>query len=69
MESSIPPPIFDGMNYHIWAIKMEAYLEANDLWEVVESEYVVLELSENPTISQIKIHQEKKLRKSKSRSA
>ena len=29
--SSIAPSIFDGDNYHMWAIRMETYLEAMDL--------------------------------------
>lgn len=52
----------------MWAVKMEAYLDANDLWEAVEREYEVPQLPENPTVAQIKIHKERKLRKSKSRS-
>ena len=29
--SSIAPPVFDGDNYHFWAIRMETYLDAMDL--------------------------------------
>ena len=46
---------------------MEAYLEANDLWEAVEEDYEVLLLSDNPTMAQIKNHKERKTRKSKAR--
>jgi len=28
---AVPLPDFDGENYHIWAARMEAYLEVNDL--------------------------------------
>jgi hypothetical protein len=24
------PPVFDGTNYQVWAVRMEAYLDAND---------------------------------------
>ena len=27
---------FDGKNYPIWKVRMRAYLQSNDLWEVVE---------------------------------
>ena len=52
---ALPLPVFDGENYHIWAARMEAYLEANDLWEAVEEDYEVLLLSDNPTMAQIKM--------------
>ncbi|CAJ2664799.1 unnamed protein product [Trifolium pratense] len=47
---------------------MEAYLEANDLWEAVEDEYEIDPLPDNPTVAQIKIHKTKKQRKSKAKS-
>ncbi|RDX92762.1 hypothetical protein CR513_25064, partial [Mucuna pruriens] len=55
-------------NYDVWAVKMEAYLEALDLWEVVEDDYEVLPLLDNPTMTQIKNHKEKKTRKAKAKS-
>ncbi|RDX60832.1 Copia protein, partial [Mucuna pruriens] len=58
-------PVFKGENYDLWTVKMEAYLEALDLWEAVEKDYEVLPLSNNPTIAQIKNHKEKKNLKSK----
>ncbi|PNX63342.1 hypothetical protein L195_g061579, partial [Trifolium pratense] len=48
---------------------MEAYLEANDLWEAVEEDYEVLQLPNNPTIAQIRSHKEMKTRKSKARAS
>lgn len=36
--STIAPPVFDGENYHVWAVRMEAYLQACDLWEAVEED-------------------------------
>lgn len=65
--TSLAPPVFDGDNYHIWAARMEAHLEANDLWEAVEEDYEVLPLPANPTMAQIKNHKERKTRKSKAR--
>jgi hypothetical protein len=46
---------------------MTVHLEALDLWEAVEENYVVPDLPANPTISQLKIHKEKKTRKSKAK--
>ncbi|GAU44595.1 hypothetical protein TSUD_187850 [Trifolium subterraneum] len=47
---------------------MEAYLDASDLWEAVEDEYVIDPLPDNPTLAQIKNHKVKKQRKSKAKS-
>ena len=67
--SSIPLtlPLFDGKSYHLWAFRMEAYLEAGDLWEAVEDVYEVEPLPDNPTVAQIKNHKERKQRKSKAK--
>ena len=61
------PPIFNGENYETWAIRMTVHLEALDLWEAVEENYIVLDLPTNPIIAQLKIHKEKKTRKSKAK--
>lgn len=63
----IAPPVFDGTNYQMWAIRMEAYLDGNDLWEAVKDDYEVPPLPNNPTVAQIKNHKERKQRKSKAR--
>ncbi|OIT32681.1 hypothetical protein A4A49_07833 [Nicotiana attenuata] len=65
--SQLAPPVFDGENYQLWAVRMETYLEALDLWEAVEEDYDVLPLPNNPTVAQIKSHKEKKTRKSKAK--
>ncbi|KAL4378524.1 hypothetical protein GQ457_02G043360 [Hibiscus cannabinus] len=46
-----PPPIFVGENYHIWVVKMKTYLQAYDLWEVVEMDRDPPPLRANPTLS------------------
>jgi len=61
------PPVFNGDNYETWVIRMTIHLEALDLWEAVEENYVVPDLPANPTIAQPKIHKEKKIRKSKAK--
>ncbi|XP_074379364.1 retrovirus-related Pol polyprotein from transposon TNT 1-94 isoform X2 [Apium graveolens] len=49
------------------AARMEAYLEANDLWEPVEEDYELPALANNPTMAQMKHHKERKTKKSKAR--
>ncbi|KAF2295071.1 hypothetical protein GH714_031340 [Hevea brasiliensis] len=65
--NAIAPPVFNGENYQVWAIRMEAYLDANDLWEAVEEDYQVLPLPDNPTMAQMKSFKERKARKSKAK--
>lgn len=67
--TALAPPVFNGDNYHVWAARMEAHLEANDLWEAVEEDYEVLPLTDNPTMAQIRNHKERKGRKSKARAS
>ncbi|XP_015168340.1 uncharacterized protein [Solanum tuberosum] len=59
------PPMFTGENYHIWVIKMKAYLKALSLWETIESEDDPLPLGPNPTVAQMKIYEDAKSRKPK----
>jgi hypothetical protein len=33
------PPVFDGTNYQVWAVRMEACLDANDQWKAVADTY------------------------------
>nr|KYP62427.1 hypothetical protein KK1_016960 [Cajanus cajan] len=47
---------------------MEAYLESLDLLEAVEEDYDVFVLPDNPIVTQIKIHKEKKIKKAKTKS-
>ncbi|XP_049389640.1 uncharacterized protein LOC125854176 [Solanum stenotomum] len=65
--SAMAPPVFNGENFHMWAVRMEAYLKALDLWEAIEEDYEVLPLPENPTMAQLKNHKDKKTRKSKAK--
>nr|GMD60386.1 Retrovirus-related Pol polyprotein from transposon TNT 1-94 [Ipomoea batatas] len=46
---------------------MEAYLEANDLWDAVKEDYEVPPLIDNPTMAQLKSHNLRKSRKSKAK--
>jgi len=51
---------FDGENYQLWVVRMKTYLEALDLWGLVEENYEINPLPNNPTIAQIKSDKEKK---------
>ncbi|XP_047177535.1 uncharacterized protein LOC124844612, partial [Vigna umbellata] len=66
--TTVSVPVFDGQNYQMWAVKLEAYLDVNDVWEAVEEEYEVSLLPDNPTIAQMKNHKKRRLRKSKAKS-
>ncbi|KAL8145698.1 hypothetical protein AgCh_003734 [Apium graveolens] len=61
---SIAPPVFDGENYHIWAARMEAYLEANDLWKPVEEDYELPHLADNPTMAQLREFEMQRMKES-----
>ena len=65
--STMTPLVFDGDNYQMWAVHMETYLEALDLWETVEEDYEIQSLPENPTMTQIKSQKEKKMKRSKAK--
>ena len=58
--NALTPPVFDGINYQVWAIRMEANLDANDMWESVSEEYEVPPLFDNPTMAHIKLHNERR---------
>lgn len=49
--TALAPPVFNGEGYHVWAARMEAHMEANDLWEAVEEDYEVPPLPANPTMA------------------
>ena len=67
-STSVPTPaIFYGENYQMWVVRMETYLEALDLWEAMEKDYEVPQLPNNPTMAQIKLHKDRKLKKSKAK--
>jgi len=62
------PIIFIGKNYHIWSVKMQSFLEAYDLWEIVFENKPVAPLPTNPTVAQFKFSSEEKAKKSKEKS-
>ncbi|KAG8473238.1 hypothetical protein CXB51_035235 [Gossypium anomalum] len=60
-----PPPVFAGENYHIWVVKMKTYLQAHDLWSVIENDAEPPPLRANPTITQMRQHSEECAKKHK----
>ena len=65
--SLLAPQIFAGENYQIWSVKMQTYLEAFDLWEVVAEDKPIAPFLTNPTLAQIKAHTDEKTKKFKSK--
>ena len=61
----LAPPIFTGENYQIWAVKMESYLQASDLWDAIVEDKVPL--GEDPTMAQIRNHREERRRRYKAK--
>ncbi|XP_016546106.2 uncharacterized protein LOC107846156 [Capsicum annuum] len=59
------PPMFTRENYHIWVIKMKAYLKVLSLWVAVESENDPSLLGSNPTVAQMKNYEDTKSKKPK----
>ncbi|KAJ9680448.1 hypothetical protein PVL29_019699 [Vitis rotundifolia] len=66
-ESSLTtaPSILDGNNYETWDVRMTVHLQALDVWEAVEENYEVPPLGANPTVTQMKLHKERKTRNAK----
>nr|GMC80153.1 Retrovirus-related Pol polyprotein from transposon RE1 [Ipomoea batatas] len=60
------PPIFTRENYHAWSVKMETYLEAHGLWEMLEIDEVPA-LPEDPTIAQMREYREEKKKMNKAK--
>lgn len=52
--SAATPLVFTGANYPFWAMKMQSYLKAFDLWEVVETGELPVQRHTNPTLAQMK---------------
>ena len=64
---SNPPFTFTGENYQIWSVKMQAFLEAYELWKTMTEDKPLAALSANPTLAQIKSNNEENTKKFKSK--
>ncbi|XP_048235720.1 uncharacterized protein LOC125371225 [Ricinus communis] len=58
-------PTLTGENYQLWVVKMKAYLKSLGLWEIVEHNSLVPPLRADPTIAQIKYHEEERMKRHK----
>ncbi|KAF2319047.1 hypothetical protein GH714_012959 [Hevea brasiliensis] len=62
---ALSPPIFNGENYQIWAMRMKALLKGLDLWEAVDMGADPPPLRANPTVTQLKHYAEESAKKFK----
>ncbi|XP_052478497.1 uncharacterized protein LOC128034017 [Gossypium raimondii] len=67
--SPAAPPVFNGDGFHIWLVKMKTYLQAFDLWEVVNTDAEPAPLRANPTVAQIRQHADERTKRHKAMSA
>jgi len=51
--------------YRIWVVKMKSCLKSFGLWDYVDEDKHVQPLQANPTVAQMKHHEEEKLKKEK----
>ena len=51
------PPLFDGRNYSVWAVKMEFYMKGASLWEYTQEEVAIPALRQNVMVAQIERHE------------
>ncbi|KAH1057547.1 hypothetical protein J1N35_035612 [Gossypium stocksii] len=61
--SPTTPPVFNGEGFHIWQVKMRTYLQAFDLWEVVNSDAEPAPLRANPMVAQIRQYADKRTKR------
>ncbi|XP_044481985.1 uncharacterized protein LOC123208516 [Mangifera indica] len=57
-SSSMTPFVYNDENYHIWVVKMKAFLRGVRLWQYVDEEKTPPLLGPNPTLNQIRMHEE-----------
>lgn len=63
-----PPFTFTGENYRLGSVKMQAFLEAYKLWEIMTEDKPLAALPANPTLAQIKSNNKEQAKKSKAKS-
>ncbi|XP_031275492.1 uncharacterized protein LOC116133971 [Pistacia vera] len=52
------PLVFNGEHYHIWVVKMIAFLHGQGLWQYVEESRQPPPLRQNPMLNQMRLHEE-----------
>ncbi|XP_052882094.1 uncharacterized protein LOC128290487 [Gossypium arboreum] len=68
LASPKTPPVFTGEGFHIWVVKMRTYLQAFDLWEVVNTDIEPAPLRANTTVAQIRQHADERTKRHKAMS-
>ncbi|KAG8492662.1 hypothetical protein CXB51_010306 [Gossypium anomalum] len=66
--SPAAPPVFNGEGFHIWVVKIRTYLQAFDMWEVVNTDAEPAPLTANPTVAQTRQHANEKTKRHKAMS-
>ncbi|KAK5802499.1 uncharacterized protein LOC108455660 [Gossypium arboreum] len=66
--SPTAPPVFNGEGFHIWVVKMRTYLQAFDLWKVVNTDVEPAPHQANPTVAQIRQHANERTKRHKAMS-
>ncbi|KAG8503616.1 hypothetical protein CXB51_001792 [Gossypium anomalum] len=66
--SPTTPPVFNGEGFHILQVKMRTYLQAFDLWEVVNIDVEPAPLRANPIVAQIRQHADERTKRHKAMS-
>ncbi|XP_031276267.1 uncharacterized protein LOC116134749 [Pistacia vera] len=61
-SASLLPLTFNREQYHMWVVKMKAYLRGQSLWQYIEEEKQSPQLGPNPTLNQIRIHEEETIK-------
>ncbi|KAG8492731.1 hypothetical protein CXB51_010439 [Gossypium anomalum] len=61
----VAPPVFNGEG---WVVKMRTYLQAFDLWEVINTDVELAPLLANPTVAQIRQHADERTKRHKAMS-
>ncbi|TXG46650.1 hypothetical protein EZV62_011029 [Acer yangbiense] len=64
-NATLHVPQFSRENYQIWTVKMKSYIKAFGLWDYVNEDKQVPPLRANPTIAQMKQHEEEKMKRDK----
>ena len=62
-SAALHVPQFSGENYQIWVVKMRSYLKSFGFWEFVDQDKQIPPLRANPTIAQMKQHEEEKMKR------
>ena len=59
-QSKIGTPLFDGLNYAFWSIRMKVYLQSQgtDIWKMIENTYNMPSTTSTTTVIDKKIFED-----------